>query len=388
MKLTDRSVKAAKPPEKGRAHHWDDEIRGFGLRVYPSGTRSFVYRYTSPETERRRLVVLGEYGALTVARARKKAETYRGRVLEGADPEPEKEPEARPPTMSEFSDVYLKRMTKRWAEKTRAEYERRLDKHVKPVLGRARLDTIARADVAKLLDKIAEDSGPYESNRVHELIRAMFNRAAEWGFYPEDRPNPARRIERFKETSRERWLKPEEVTTLMEKVRKEESIHFQAFVPLLLLTGMRKTELLRIQWEHIDFERGEVLLPDTKSGKPQVRQLSKPAREILRFLPRTEKNPYVFPGRRKGSRRRDFRNEWESARKAAGLEDITLHDLRRTAGSFMAQAGVPLQVIGEILGHQSSDVTRVYARLSEENERQALENLGEKLGELLKLKEA
>src|SRR5690606_28310316 len=132
--------------------------------------------------------------------------------------------------------------------------------------------------------------------------------------------------------------------------------------------------------ENIDFGRGEVLLPETKSGRPQVRQLSTPAREILRFLPRQEGNPYVFPGRTKGTHRRDFRNEWEDARKAAGLEDITLHDLRRTAGSFMAQAGVPLQVIGEILGHQNSDVTRVYARLSEENERQALEDLGTKLG--------
>lgn len=386
MKLTDRSVKAAKPPTNGKPTLlWDDELRGFGLRVYASGARSFVYRYTSPATDRRRLVVLGEFGAITLAQARKKAETYRGRVLDDKDPAPERKPAEKPPTMKAFSEVYLKRMEKRWSAKTSAEYERRLDKHVKPALGTARLDTITRADVAGLLDKIAEGSGPYESNRVHELVRAMFNRAQQWGFFPEDRPNPARGIERFKETSRERWLKPDEVETLMGKVRAEGDVYFQAFVPLLLLTGMRKSELLRLQWEHVDLKSGDVLLPATKSGKAQTRQLSKPARELLRFLPRQEDNPYVFPGRSKGSHRADFRNEWEEARKAAKLEDVTLHDLRRTAGSFMAQAGVSLQVIGEILGHQSSDVTRVYARLGEENEREALEELGTKLGGLLKL---
>jgi integrase len=87
------------------------------------------------------------------------------------------------------------------------------------------------------------------------------------------------------------------------------------------------------------------------------------------------------------SHRADFKTEWEEVRKAAGIPDVTLHDLRRTAGSYMAQAGVPLQVIGDILGHQHPSITKVYARLSDENERDALETLGEKVAGLLRVKE-
>ena len=387
MKLTERTVKAAKVPVKGRAHLWDEDLRGFGLRIYPSGSRSFVFRYTAPGGRRRRLMVLGEWGVLTVHQARVKAKRFRGRVLEGEDPGAERDAVNSGPTVMEFADIYIRRMKKRWTEKTRYEYERRIEKHIRPALGSRPLERMTRAEISDLLESIADGSGPYESNRVHELIRAMFNRAQLWGFFPEDRPNPARAIERFRETSRDRWLKPGEVEALMEKVRGQLDPFFQAFVPLLLLTGLRKNELLRARWDHLDFERGEILLPSTKSGRPQVRKLSAPAVEILRFLPRQDGNPHVFPGRTNGSHRKGFKNEWDDVRENSGLEDVTLHDLRRTAGSYMAQAGAPLQVIGEILGHQSSAITKVYARLAEENEQQALEALGEKLVGLFRSKE-
>lgn len=384
MKLTERTVKAAKVPEKGRAHLWDEDLRGFGLRIYPSGTRSFVSRYTAPCGRRRRLMVLGEWGVLTVYQARVKAERFRVRILEGEDPGAERDAGKSGPTVTEFADVYIRRMEKRWTEKTRYECRRRIEKHVRPALGSRPMEGVIRAEISDLLENIAESSGPYESNRVHELVRAMYNRAQVWGFFPEDRPNPARAIERFKETARERWLKPGEVEALMEKVREQRDPFFRAFVPLLLLTGLRKSELLRARWDHLDFERGEILLASTKSGRPQVRKLSSPAVEILRFLPRQEGNPHVFPGRKNGSPRTGFKNEWDDVREKAGLPHVTLHDLRRTAGSYMAQAGVPLRVIGEILGHQNSAITRIYARLSEENETQALETLREKLGGLIR----
>lgn len=382
MKLTDRSVKAVEVPDD-RAHIvWDDELRGFGLRVYPTGARAFVYRYTSPETDKRRLLTLGEYGPMTVAKARTKAEKYRGRVLEGEDPAPDRQGD-KPLTVDAFADIYVDRMAPRWSERTKAEYERQIARHVKPSLGSARLDTITRAQVAGLLDKIGTGSGKYEANRVHSLIRAMFNRARRWGFLPDDQPNPARGVERYRETPRERWLKPDEVEALMAAVRKQENIYFRSFVPLALLSGMRSSELLRLQWEHVNLKAGEVLLLETKSGKPQVRVLSEPAVQILRFVPRQKENPFVFPGRMTGTHRKSFRNEWAAAREEAGLSDVTLHDLRRTAGSYMAQAGVSLQVIAEVLGHQGPAVTKVYARLAEENERQAVEALGEKLAGLI-----
>lgn len=395
MKLTDEVVKEAEVPEKGRSHIWDDELRGFGLRVYPSGSRSFVFRYTSPTTRRRRLMVLGEYGPMTPHKARKKAERMRGRVLDGMDPQAKKD-EAREKARQsvafrEFVPIYLRRMRERWTERTHRDYRSRIDRNLMGPLGSLRLEDITRPLVAELLDRIGEERGPYESNRVHSILRAALNKAEVWGFLPAGHPNPARGIERFKEVARDRWLKPAEVARLMDAVRTlgqgededDAGPYFRAFVPLALLTGMRKGELLGLRWENVDLDRGEVQLPNTKAGRPQRRQLSRPAVEILRFLPREQDNPHVFPGRMSGTHRKDYKREWDAVREKAGLTDCTFHDLRRTAGSHLAQAGVPLQVIQEILGHQSPAITRVYARLSRENERDALEELGEKLSVLM-----
>ena len=136
---------------------------------------------------------------------------------------------------------------------------------------------------------------------------------------------------------------------------------FRAFVPLLLLTGLRKNELLQARWDQIDLKRGEIRLPKTKSGRPQIRKLSGPAVEILRFLPREGSNPHVFPGRKPGTHRRDFRNEWLEVRERAGLADVTLHDLRRTLGSWQAATGASLPIICKTLGHRSASTTQISA---------------------------
>lgn len=421
--LTMKEVRGAAWSPRGPStqYLWDTDgegageaVPGFGVRLYRSGRKSYVLGYRT-RAGRFRIVALGTTVGMTLTEARKEASRLRGEVDRGDDPlagrQQAREEARRAVSFRDFCEIYVRRMEKRWTPRTRDEYERRIRKHLKPVFGSTRLEEITRSEVANVLDRIAEGSGPYESNRNHELIRAMFGRASAWGFIPEDRPNPARGIERFREVSRERWLKPEEVTRLIEAVRtyapgasgvgsaRGESTAtageeraapdapsrspdplFRAFVPLLLLTGLRKNELLQARWDQIDLKRGEIRLPKTKSGRPQVRKLSGPAVEILRFLPRDAANPFVFPGRKPGTHRRDYRNEWQEVREAVGLQDVTLHDLRRTAGSYMAQAGVSLQTIGDMLGHQNPAITRVYARLSEENERQAVEALGEKLG--------
>jgi integrase len=187
-------------------------------------------------------------------------------------------------------------------------------------------------------------------------------------------------VKRFREHSRDRWLRAEEVSRLMEVVQKEEDPYVRAAIPLLLLTGLRKNELLKARWADIDMERREIHLPETKTGEAQTRLLPGPTLDILRELPRMKGSPYVFPSPTSPSNpRRDLKRQWERIRKAAGLEDVTLHDLRRTAGSFMAQAGVPIQVIQQVLGHSHPGVTRLYARLASENERKALETLADAL---------
>ena len=286
MGLTKQAIDRSAFDPEGPTWQWlrDESVPGFGLRLLPSGRKSFVLRYRT-RTGRMRYLTLGRYGTLTVSQAQKKARRELGKVLDGDDPAEERKEGRRGATFAGFSETYLRRMEKRWTAKTLYEAERRLKKHLNPAFGSSRLEDMTRAQITALLEQIAESSGPYESNRVHELVRAMFNRAQAWGFFPDERPNPARAIERFKEHSRDRWLKPEEVKALMEGVQAQADLYFRAFIPLLLLTGLRKSELLHAQWQHIDFDRGEILLPETKSGRPQVRTLSAPAVQILRFLP-------------------------------------------------------------------------------------------------------
>ena len=171
---------------------------------------------------------------------------------------------------------------------------------------------------------------------------------------------------------------------LMAELDKEGDPYVQAAVPLFLLTGLRKRELLHARWEDVDLDRAEIQLPHTKTGEPQVRLLPGAAVRLLRDLPRMAESPYVFPSPADPSKPRDdIKKPWARIRKSAKLEDVTLHDLRRTAGSYMAQAGVPLQVIGEVLGHSHPGVTKLYARLASENERQALDTLSDALSEAL-----
>ncbi len=386
-KLTKQVVDQASFDPEGTSFQWvaDSELRGFGLRVHPT-KKSFALRYRT-KSGVLRYHTLGTYPGLTIAEARTLAKEKIGQVASGRDPAAErrKSRESTPSslTVREFGRAFLSRMKKRLSERTYGEYERRIRTRLIPSLGGVRLTDLNRREVADLLDRIRDSSGPYESNRTHELIRTMYNRASEWGVVPEELANPARGITRHREKPRTRWLKPIELERLMVEVALCEDPYFRAFVRLLLLTGLRKSELLGARWDHLDPERREILLPKTKSGQPQVRTLSEPALEIFHSLAREEGNPHVFPGRDRGTHRRDFKSRWGLVRKEAGLEDVTMHDLRRTAGSYMAQAGVPLQVIGEVLGHQSEEVTKVYARLSEDNRRDAVETLGNALGGLL-----
>lgn len=143
--------------------------------------------------------------------------------------------------------------------------------------------------------------------------------------------------------------------------------------------ALRKSELLQAKWEDLDVERRELRIPETKTGRPHVVPLSDPAFEILTSLPREQSNPYLFPGRKKGQPLSDVTKPWRRIREKSGLEDIRLHDLRRTVGSWMAISGASLSLIGKVLNHSDPSTTAVYARLAENSARDALERHAENI---------
>ena len=369
-RLTKRMVDAAKAHGSGWTWLGDDEVPGFGALIYGSGTKTFALRYRT-RSGRQRMLKLGQYGELTVQVARDLARKEKVRVLEGEDPRAEREA-AGVRTVSDLTGRWLEEHAKPHRKSWR-EDERRVERRIGPSLGPLPLEDLTPDRLASWHRKIGRNS-PVEANRCLETLRAAWSWADLHELLADGLRNPTRRIKRFRERSRDRWLKRDELKRLMEATRKEGDPHAGAAIPLLLLTGLRKGELLSARWEDVDLESGEIRLPETKSGETQVRVLPILAVKILRNLPRYEESPFVFPSPTDPrTHRRDIKPQWQRIRKAAGLEDVTLHDLRRTAGSYMAQAGVPLLVIQQVLGHAHPGVTKLYARLASDNERNALE---------------
>jgi integrase len=223
---------------------------------------------------------------------------------------------------------------------------------------------------------------PYAANRLVELLSRMYTLASHWGFLDEDYPNPARRIQAFRELKRDRFVKGEEMPALADAIAAEPSPYVRAAFWFYLLTGMRKRELLRARWEDIDFHAALWRLPETKSGRVHHVPLSGKVIAILKSLPREAGNPYVIPGAQAGQPLNNIDKAWRRTRARAGLDDVRIHDLRRTAGSHLAQDGASLHLIGRILNHRDPSTTAVYAHFQQTHERAALERHADRLFEV------
>jgi len=210
----------------------------------------------------------------------------------------------------------------------------------------------------------------------------MYELATQWGYLEESYPNPARKIKPFRETKRDRFVTSEELPRLARAIDAELSPYIRAAFWLYLLTGMRKRELLRARWEDIDFQAQLWRLPETKSGRVHHLPLSSQVVAILKSLPREEGNAHVIPGLRAGLALQNIDKPWRRIRARAGLENVRIHDLRRTAGSHLAQDGASLHLIGRILNHRDPSTTAVYAHFQLEHERAALERHAERLFEV------
>ena len=395
-KLTKRTVETAELPERKEDElegtyrkRWgwlgDDEVRGFGLKLYGSGRRVFALRYRT-RSGRHRMLTLGTFGELTVQEARALARKEKAQVLEGEDPQGERQ-KARILVGVRTVDDLVSRWLGDYAKEERRGWEkdkRRVDRRIRPALGRILLEDLGHAEV-KTWHRDLGKSGKIEANRCVETLRAAWKWADREDLLPGGLQDPTKKYGgrlgfKYKERSRDRWLRVEETERLMRAVRAEDDPYVRAAIPLFLLTGLRKRELLSARWCDVDLERGEIRLPDTKSGVPQTRTLTSAAVEILKEIPRMAESTFVFPSPKNPTRPRgDIKKAWERIRRAANLEDVTLHDLRRTCGSYLAQAGVPLLTIGAILGHKDDAVTKLYARLAQDDERAALEALAGKL---------
>jgi len=325
---------------------------------------------------RSRRMTIGPYGALTVDRARDRAEKIRGLIADNKDPAQDKVDRNHQPTFGDLADMYLKRHAprKRSADNDRAMIRRRLG-----IWKNRRLSSITRGEVARIHMKVGEET-PYAANRLVALIRKMFNKGIEWEIHQGE--NPVIKIELFPEEKRERFIQNDELPLLMDSLCEELNPFLKTAFLVLLFTGARKTEVLTMKWEDLDLQASTWRIPHTKTGKPHLIPLAAPALALFQSLPPHMGNPYVFPGRSGQGHLVNITKAWKRIRERAGLPDIRIHDLRRTVGSWMAGAGVGLPIIGKVLNHTQPSTTAIYARVDIDPVRQVLEANAQKMIEV------
>jgi integrase len=308
-------------------------------------------------------MTLGQYGPLTLNQARDMAQQRKAEVIEGRDPLEARRSAAGASTVGELCHVYLERYAVH--KRSAAEDRRRIQQHILPRWTNRKVESLKRAEIAEAHHKIGQKF-PYEANRRLALLRRMLNLARQWGFVDEGWPNPATGIPMHPERSRDRWVTAEELPHLAESIDQEPNVYVRAALWLYLLTGMRKRELLGAKWEDIDQDRNELRLSETKAGRSHYVPLSAPALAILQTVPRQEGNPFILCGARKGRHLVNIDIPWRKVRERAGVPDVRLHDLRRTVGSWLAQAGNDLHLIGKVLNHSNLSTTAIYARFSQD----------------------
>jgi len=434
-KITKRTVDAAKPGKRD-TFIWDTETKGFGLKVTPAGKKVYLFQYRLPGQKYALRITIGEHGdPWTAEKARVEAEKYRGDVKHGINPAAVKRTEKAEKSVAELCDLYLAEGCETKKPSTLATDQGRIERHIKPLLGNKRVKDITQNDIKRFMKDVAagktkanEKTGRHgraivtggkgTATRTVGLLGGIFSFAVGEGIRPD---NPVRGVKRYADKKGERYLSPDEMATLGETLTEAENDGENstaiAAIRLLILTGCRKSEILTLQWAHVDFDLAYLRLPDSKTGEKIV-PLGAPALELLASLPRVERNPYVLPGEKEKQHLVGLPRVWKRIRNKAtlkiwadnerlgplvlqltpkdgapsvadieseakkrelsipkGLTDVRLHDLRHSFASVGAGAGMGLPIVGKLLGHRDPKTTARYAHIADDPAKAAADRI-------------
>lgn len=391
---------------------WCGGLPGFGVRVRPTGRKSFIVQYDFEGRSRK--VTVGTFPTLTVEQARKKAMELLAKVQLGEDVAA-KPVEEESPTVTELCAEYLKKGCGHKKASTKATDEAAIENHIKPLLGHRRVKDLKRRHIEDFFsavaagetagERIIEDKrivvrgGEGVARRTVRLLGGILTFAVGREYIVE---NPRRGVKIGKDNANERYLYGDELRRLGEALREAETVGLPwqfnegakakhrpkdaanlretidpyaiAAIRLLLLTGCRMSEILKLEWSQVDLERGFLRLPDSKTGKKDV-ILGAPALKVLADIPRVKDNPYVIVGETEGQPRSDLKRPWRRVTAHAGLAGLRLHDLRHSFASMGAASGMGLPIVGKLLGHASPSTTARYAHLADDPLRRASDSI-------------
>jgi integrase len=362
---------------------FDRQVSGLGLRVTLAGTRIWVAQ--AMVAGRKRRITVGYAPAMSLSKAREEARQTLAAMHGGIDPTAERKARQR---ASEARTISIGELAERWMAdvvipklkpRTAFDYKQLLAKHILPALGRYTVVEVDREVIERL--HLDMKGTPRRANYTVATIRAMFNFAIRRDLRATG-SNPAASIKMYRERARERFLTEAEMAKAAEAIAGAEDDgvigpHAAAGLRLALFTGARSGEVTAIQWDHIDWERRLIRLPDSKLNEPRTIHLSDATIEVLRKVPHV--GPYVIAGARPGEAFKNLSRAWIIARVYGGLRDVRLHDLRHSYASLAASQGVSLQMIGKLLGHKVTATTARYAHLA----RDAAQAVNDEIGAVM-----
>lgn len=361
---------------------WDGDLRGFGVRVYPSGKKTYLVQYRKGRRTRR--LTLGQHGALTAEDARKLARRELGEVAKGLDPSFERKAHRRAPDVKNLCDRFMAEYVADHCKPTTARgYSTIICKHIKPKLGAFQVQDVKRQDVINLHFDMRQT--PYHANRTLSVLSKMFNVAEDWGLRAEG-TNPTRRVKKYREEEKKRYLTQQEQMRLGQALQTvledgSETIHVVSAFMLLMLTGCRRGEIQSLKWAEVHMTHLD--LPDSKTGRRRI-PLPREAYDILCALPRAEGSPHVILGGTKTGHITDLERPWRRIRELAGLVDVRIHDLRHTYASVAMQDGVDPFTLKDILGHKNLTTTLRYAHLADDAVQRAAGSVASRLAGALR----
>lgn len=392
-KLTKAIIDSVPSPPAGPRRIWEPTVPGLHLRTTERGVRTWYVKYRTEDGAQKEFKI-GRYPDLVPNAARERALKVVADVANGKDPAGEKSAKRKAPRMSDlcdrFMDEYVRRKLK---PSTQSTYECLIRLHIKPRLGKKRVEEVTTADVQSLHTAMA--STARNANFTVAVIRKMMEWAVTAGLR-DDTQNPAARVGRYRENKRNRFLSETEFAHLWQVLDEVESEGQRTdavlAIRLLLLTGRRRGEILGLRWENVDLDAGRLRLSDSKVGAytfnlaPEVVQLL--SEEKRRRGQSAGAGGYVIRGRDPDCPLQGLQKFWERLRKRAGIPDVRLHDLRHTYASFAAAAGYDLLRIKEMLGHRTIQTTQRYAHLTDRAVRESVERLGGQLMALTRQNDA
>jgi integrase len=359
---------------------WDNTLPGFGVRVKPSGVRSYIIQYRNRNTSTSRRLTIGQHGPLlTLDQAKKQARAMLADAMRGEDPVEIRKTARRAPSIADLAVDYLERhaVPKKRPKSVRDD-RAMLDNIILPKLGAKKVDAIGRRDVEAI--QVGMKDRPYQANRVLSLLSKMFNLAIEWKWRPD---NPAKGIERYQEQKRERWLSDEELRHLCAVLDEHPNTRAANAVRLQLLTGARLGEVLTSRKEDFDLHRGIWTKPShqTKQKRTEHLPLSAQALILVTLIIETSDagSPFLFPGNKPGQPLHEIKKFWSVFLREAGIVNYRRHDNRHTYASHLVSSGLSLEIVGRLLGHTTATTTKRYAHLADDPLRAATDQFGSKI---------